>query len=757
MCVLLPAPAEPRRDEMDALLEPPSTLSRTLDSAQLVPPFPNPNDSFSVETLASDNARPSAEAATPATGDDIYSAIIGKEDPLEDLDPSSSFRIFDDDLSSSFTAAPAPLSSSKDSDSWLFSGDAGDEPSMNEDSGSAVVPSRVGAGLWNLGNTCFLNAIVQCFTHTVPLVQGLRSCIHSAPCDGDGDRFCVICALREQIESSLGASGGVLSPSKLVDNLNHFSSMFRRYQQEDAHEFMQCVLDKLEMCFKDLKKNSTSFEDDNLVEKVFGGRSLSKLRCCNCGHSSDTYEPLIDLSLEIDNVDTLSSALESFTKVENIDAKFKCDSCKEEVSMEKQIMLDQTPSIATFHLKRFKTDGTYVEKIDKHVNFPLELDLQPYTISHQNNNVPLKYELYAVVVHIGFSSTSGHYFSFVRSAPDTWHKLDDSKVTMVSEESVLSEEAYILFYARQGTPWLSSIMELMPCTGPNTLNTSPKSVLDIIDNKYTANPVITANTEGSKVSEPGKFLEQQFHYSCQKRHELHEINDVGDTSHDCKQSPPRPNCVGFSGSNVSLNTQMPLPNNAIPNIGGSSFNGNSPTDGSPDKNKHSGEAVDIAVNDSFHPLTPPSSPLYTPDQSYYIPRDHLKSENRIRCKRSLNTLVLDSERQEALKCVKKMSGSRKEALLQFVSPISEPSNKRKRKIDSSLCKKRSPHSASSKSNHLRPVAAGISRILVILLLWQKLQLWTSVIFAGFGTPPSWTSNSSCSLHSLLFNIRQILK
>ena len=116
---------------------------------------------------------------------------------------------------------------------------------------------------------------------------------------------------------------------------------------------------------------------------------MFQLRCCNCGHASDTYEPLIDLSLEIDNVDTLPCALESFTKVENIDAKFKCDSCKEEVSMEKQLMLDQTPSIAAFHLKRFKTDGTYVEKIDKHVNFPLELDLRPYTISNQNNNVSL--------------------------------------------------------------------------------------------------------------------------------------------------------------------------------------------------------------------------------------------------------------------------------------------------------------------------------------------------------------------------------
>ncbi|MED6220719.1 hypothetical protein PIB30_047534 [Stylosanthes scabra] len=487
--------------------------------------------------------------------------------------------------------------------------------------------------------------------------------------------------------------------------------MFRRYQQEDAHEFMQCVLDKLEMCFKDLKKNSKSFEDDNLVEKIFGGRSISKLRCCNCGHSSDTYEPLIDLSLEIDNVDTLSSALESFTNVEKIDAKFKCDSCKEEVSMEKQIMLDQTPSIAAFHLKRFKTDGTYVEKIDKHVNFPLELDLMPYTISTQNNNAPLKYELYAVVVHIGFSSTSGHYFSFVRSAPDTWHKLDDSKVTMVSEESVLSEEAYILFYARQGTPWLSTIMESIPCTGPSTLNTSPKSVLDIIDNKFMPNPIITANTERSKVSEPGKFLEEQFHYSCQKRHELHEINDVSDASHDSKQSPPGPNCVGSSVSAAALNAQMTLPNNSILNGGDSSFNGNSPTDGSStDKNKQSEEAVELIVNDTFHPLTPPSSPSpYTPDQSYSIPRDHLKSENRSRCKRSLNTQALDSQREEAMKCLKKMSSSRKDAFMQCISPVSEPSNKRRRKIDSSLCKKRGSHSAPPKSNHLRPVTAGSSR------------------------------------------------
>lgn len=123
------------------------------------------------------------------------------------------------------------------------------------------------------------------------------------------------------------------------------------------------------------------------VANFFSHLFAFQLRCCNCGHSSDTYEPLIDFSLEIENVDTLPSALESFTRVEKIDAKFKCDSCKEEVYMEKQLILDQAPSVAAFHLKRFKTDGTYVEKIDNHVEFPLELDLEPYTCSNQSNSV----------------------------------------------------------------------------------------------------------------------------------------------------------------------------------------------------------------------------------------------------------------------------------------------------------------------------------------------------------------------------------
>jgi len=42
--------------------------------------------------------------------------------------------------------------------------------------------SRVGAGLANLGNTCFLNSTLQCLTHTAPLVNYLRSSGHHRQC-----------------------------------------------------------------------------------------------------------------------------------------------------------------------------------------------------------------------------------------------------------------------------------------------------------------------------------------------------------------------------------------------------------------------------------------------------------------------------------------------------------------------------------------------------------------------------------------------
>lgn len=59
--------------------------------------------------------------------------------------------------------------------------------------------------------------------------------------------------------------------------LPDFSSSFQKYEQEDAHEFLQCFLDKLESCCNDLMQNVTT-SGNNIVKKVFGGRLVSSVR-----------------------------------------------------------------------------------------------------------------------------------------------------------------------------------------------------------------------------------------------------------------------------------------------------------------------------------------------------------------------------------------------------------------------------------------------------------------------------------------------
>ncbi|KAJ1698571.1 hypothetical protein LUZ63_007083 [Rhynchospora breviuscula] len=331
------------------------------------------------------------------------------------------------------------------------------EHGWDHELGFRITFRRIGAGLANLGNTCFLNSVLQCLTYTEPFAAYLQSGKHKNSCRTAG--FCALCALQNHVMRALQSSGKILSPFDLVKNLRCLSRNFRNSRQEDAHEYMVHLLESMHKCClpSGVPSESPSAYEKSLVHKIFGGRLRSQVKCTQCQFCSNKYDPFLDLSLEIVKAETLRKALSNFTAVEKLDGgekQYQCQRCKQKVRALKQLTIHKPPHVLTVHLKRF---SAYMpgHKIDKKVEFEPFLDLKPFVSDPNEGN--LKYVLYGVLVHAGWSTHSGHYYCFVRTSSGMWHSLDDNQVRQVSEKTVLAQKAYMLFYVRERGPVKSSV------------------------------------------------------------------------------------------------------------------------------------------------------------------------------------------------------------------------------------------------------------------------------------------------------------
>ncbi|KAJ3232806.1 CSN-associated deubiquitinating enzyme Ubp12 [Chytriomyces hyalinus] len=185
---------------------------------------------------------------------------------------------------------------------------------------------------------------------------------------------------------------------------------------------------------------------------------------------------------------TLSDCLTEFMKEEIMgdEDTWYCPKCKEHKKIKKKLDVWSVPDTLVLHLKRFSQTGRGFRsmssnKIDALVDFPVNgLDLSDFVIgkewmkqqedlhkqpgsfeSSEADDSLLMYDLFAVSNHFG-GLGGGHYTAYAKNAVDGhWYNFDDSHVSKISESSVVTPAAYMLFYQRRSRKNTHDLSEMI--------------------------------------------------------------------------------------------------------------------------------------------------------------------------------------------------------------------------------------------------------------------------------------------------------
>ncbi|KAJ7491946.1 ubiquitin carboxyl-terminal hydrolase 4 [Mycena latifolia] len=361
------------------------------------------------------------------------------------------------------------------------------------------------SGLKNLGNTCYMNAPIQCLSATLPFAQFFangrwKNAVNTL--NPMGSKGLLSGSFAKLVHSMWSGDLPYIIPIDFRKAVCHLNSQYNGSNQHDSQEFLSFLLDGIhedlnrllvQPTFTRTPEQEAELErlgpqiaseqewrlwktrNDSVIVDFFQGQFRNRLQCLTCHTTSTTYNVFSILQLPIPHGKSskvpLQSCIDAFfnTEILDKDDAWDCPKCKTKRRAAKHLSLARLPPILVIHLKRFEIHGRFSDKIDTFVDYPLKsLDLTNFMPpplppgadkSQLNGGVPMspddprtqlppyKYNLYGVTNHSG-NLTSGHYTAYIADR-DGWKSCDDSSIRPVEEKQVANNQrAYVLFYKR---------------------------------------------------------------------------------------------------------------------------------------------------------------------------------------------------------------------------------------------------------------------------------------------------------------------
>jgi len=230
---------------------------------------------------------------------------------------------------------------------------------------SPVSSPRSSAGLSNLGNTCYVNSILQALLSLDSFCHALLNVNIDNPERVEGTLYQ---SLTKVLGLRLSNPHEMIEQDYLRECIARTSERFTKHQQEDSHEYLSMCINKLH---HDIVDASQEFSDNCYepeaklcpVDDHFQCRVQSTLNCTQCSWKSTHYEIFRDLSLNLpdssewqcndpNGVDIPTLLYQYFLDEQ---VTYKCEECHcTEAVVRKKV--SRPPRTLVLHLKRFTKD-----------------------------------------------------------------------------------------------------------------------------------------------------------------------------------------------------------------------------------------------------------------------------------------------------------------------------------------------------------------------------------------------------------------